>query len=283
MMAGTEGPSRPSADGRFRLVARKQDGHVCFTALNRDVYKRRRLDDFASDDTAVETDGTMWAVRADVRFHAAAPIKASDRVDQIVLKVEKAAKVTGVATSASGKRTKNLRYLGRSDGFPRWHDAEDGQLVVYDMEPQKPRAIAVICEGGKLAGATVLKNPEDGFSVKLQPWATITGRIVDEQGEPLANANIHRAFVAGASPAGAFGFSAEKPIGDMNAFLNSIPLPPAPRDSEKKNVQRSDQDGCGWSLHDSRLDPAACVRSRSQPSAVGFPVSFESNCDRLET
>jgi hypothetical protein len=42
-----------------------------------------------------------------------------------------------------------------------------------------------------LAAAVILKGDEpDGFTVKLQPAATITGRLLDADGEPLANTEI---------------------------------------------------------------------------------------------
>ena len=41
-----------------------------------------------------------------------------------------------------------------------------------------------------MAGFAVLKNPKEGFTIQLQPWSAIKGRIVDAQGEPLKRARI---------------------------------------------------------------------------------------------
>ena len=40
-------------------------------------------------------------------------------------------------------------------------------------------------EGRKLVGSVYLKGDEAGaISVRLQPWGTVTGRVVDEDGQP---------------------------------------------------------------------------------------------------
>ena len=45
----------------------------------------------------------------------------------------------------------------------------------------------------KLAGSLLLKGPQSSpLRLQLQPWGTITGRIVDAQGKPIGNARIEQ-------------------------------------------------------------------------------------------
>jgi len=48
-----------------------------------------------------------------------------------------------------------------------------------------------IHQGRKLAGALSLKGDETGsLAVKLQPWGTVAGRVIDEEGKPLTDVEI---------------------------------------------------------------------------------------------
>ncbi len=50
-------------------------------------------------------------------------------------------------------------------------------------------------EGRKLVGSAYLKGDEAGpMTVRLQPWATLTGRIVDEEGRPRGGITLNTLF-----------------------------------------------------------------------------------------
>ena len=49
----------------------------------------------------------------------------------------------------------------------------------------KPRRVTITHAARKLVGFVYLKGDEAGpLTVKLQPWGTITGRIIDDEGQP---------------------------------------------------------------------------------------------------
>jgi hypothetical protein len=65
------------------------------------------------------------------------------------------------------------------------------ELVEEGLDPSFPRRVIISHEGRKLVGAVLLNGDEQGaIEVKLQPWGTITGRVVDDQGNPRARVRI---------------------------------------------------------------------------------------------
>jgi hypothetical protein len=55
-------------------------------------------------------------------------------------------------------------------------------FAVYALDPSKPRRVVVMHEGRKLIGTALLKGNEVGpVMIKLQPWSSVAGRIVDDE------------------------------------------------------------------------------------------------------
>ncbi len=56
---------------------------------------------------------------------------------------------------------------------------------VHALDPSKPRRVVVMHEGRKLIGSALVKGTETGpVTIKLQPWGSVAGRIVDDEGRP---------------------------------------------------------------------------------------------------
>ena len=63
--------------------------------------------------------------------------------------------------------------------------AEASSFTVIGLAPGKGRTISVRHNEKKLIGQITLKGDEEGaVSVSLQPWSTITGRLIDSDGQP---------------------------------------------------------------------------------------------------
>jgi RNA polymerase sigma factor (sigma-70 family) len=59
------------------------------------------------------------------------------------------------------------------------------RFMVYALDPSEPRRVVVMHEGRKLIGTAFLKGNEVGpIVIKLQPWGSVAGRIVDDEGRP---------------------------------------------------------------------------------------------------
>jgi RNA polymerase sigma factor (sigma-70 family) len=63
--------------------------------------------------------------------------------------------------------------------------AEPGVFSVSKLNPLRPSRITFRHDGSKLVGFLMARGDEEApYSVRLQPWATITGRLVDAEGRP---------------------------------------------------------------------------------------------------
>lgn len=59
------------------------------------------------------------------------------------------------------------------------------------LHPDRIRRITFVKEDRKLIGFLLARGDGDApYNVRMQPWATITGRVVDEQGKPQARASL---------------------------------------------------------------------------------------------
>jgi hypothetical protein len=57
--------------------------------------------------------------------------------------------------------------------------------------PEDTRPVALVHEGKHLAGFTEVGwNTPDSVEVRLQPWGTVTGRLVDAEGQPRSEFGI---------------------------------------------------------------------------------------------
>ncbi len=67
-------------------------------------------------------------------------------------------------------------------------------LEVLSLDPSRPRRVIVRHEGRKLIGSVRLSGDESGSrELKLRPWGTLTGRLVDDEGGPIAGVALQDA------------------------------------------------------------------------------------------
>ena len=73
-------------------------------------------------------------------------------------------------------------------------------IEIYALDPSRPRRVTITHAGRKLIGSVYLKGDETGpLTIQLQPYSTVTGRIVDEDGRPHGGVGIMSA--GGSMPA----------------------------------------------------------------------------------
>jgi hypothetical protein len=64
------------------------------------------------------------------------------------------------------------------------------------LGPAEQRQLLFVHRERKLAGQLVVRGDEKGdVSVRLAPWGALTGRVLDEDGRPLAGVRIHLSFL----------------------------------------------------------------------------------------
>lgn len=75
---------------------------------------------------------------------------------------------------------------GADGALGSWRRIENSasEVEVKSLSPSEPRRVTVRHMGRKLIGSVVLKGEEPGpVTLKLQPWAEVKGRVVDEDGQ----------------------------------------------------------------------------------------------------
>jgi hypothetical protein len=65
------------------------------------------------------------------------------------------------------------------------------EFTAIGLKPGQPRLVCFTHEGKKLAGSAVIDGDVKGpITVKLTPWGTVTGRLIDTEGMPIKNAAL---------------------------------------------------------------------------------------------
>jgi hypothetical protein len=68
---------------------------------------------------------------------------------------------------------------------------KSGRFTVQGINPGRARRVYFYQDGQRLAGTLLIKgNEQVPLSVRLQPWATVTGRLVGSDGQPSVGNDI---------------------------------------------------------------------------------------------
>ncbi len=91
-----------------------------------------------------------------------------------------------------GRPVAGTMAAGVSDLFP-WseHSQPSARVEVHGLAPGQPRRVTITHAGRKLIGSVYLKGDETGpLTLRLQPYGTITGRIIDDNGQPSGGLKV---------------------------------------------------------------------------------------------
>ena len=144
-----------------------------------------------------------------------AEIEAHDGVDLLhdfILDVERSRTVTGEILDPEGRPLANTRYSGKYDAHWWEPPMKTNQFTITELHrpaprsvsrliqirsaealesflvPEVARPVAFVNQNRGLAGFTFIDwNTPDPVHVRLQPWGSVTGRLVDGQGQPRGN------------------------------------------------------------------------------------------------
>jgi RNA polymerase sigma factor (sigma-70 family) len=122
------------------------------------------------------------------RFHSLVEVNPAKDAASVAcnLALDPGRTVTGTVLGAAGRPLEGARIEGLR-GF-QWYDQlqlPTARFTLTGIDPQKPRTFLFVHPGKQLGAAVVLKGDEPKeFTVRLQPCATITGRVVDAASQP---------------------------------------------------------------------------------------------------
>jgi hypothetical protein len=118
------------------------------------------------------------------------PIKGTELVT-CDLRFDPGKTITGTCTGPDGQPLAGVSIRGT---VGRWTDIRDlptPQFNLFAINPDMPEPFFFYHREKKLATAVLVKGDEpEGFTARLQPAATVTGRLIDEDGIPLDGRGI---------------------------------------------------------------------------------------------
>ena len=111
------------------------------------------------------------------------PGKESPAVD---LRVDPGRTLMVTAIDPEGRPIAGTKVWGLTDLFGYGDYEQDSPTFeVRALDPSRPRRVTITHAGRRLIGTAYLKGDEAGpVTVRLQPWGAITGRVIDDDGQP---------------------------------------------------------------------------------------------------
>jgi RNA polymerase sigma factor (sigma-70 family) len=126
-----------------------------------------------------------------VNYHALVEILARSGDESFTCDVAliRGRSLKGTVLDPDGKPLDDVRVAGLRDmGY--WANT-GAEFTVESLQPNKPRLLQFKHEVRRLSGSLSLSGNEKGpLSIRLQPWGTLTGRLITTQGEPLDGARV---------------------------------------------------------------------------------------------
>lgn len=84
----------------------------------------------------------------------------------------------------------DYQVYGASKRFP-WERKTEDQFEIVDLNPSEKRKVFVFQRERNLAGAAIVsESEEDSIQISLDKAGRATGRLVDEDGEPITDASL---------------------------------------------------------------------------------------------
>jgi hypothetical protein len=101
--------------------------------------------------------------------------------------------VTGTVLGPDGKPLAGARVSGLKDMVYWDGDPLPGaDFTATGLTEDQPRLLQFVHEGQRLAGSVVVRAGEAGpVRVRLEPWGTLSGRLVTPDGEPMTDVEVY--------------------------------------------------------------------------------------------
>jgi hypothetical protein len=120
-------------------------------------------------------------------YHTVAEINLDPKAESATLdlQVDPGRTIAVTPVDPEGRPVAGTMATGVSDLSSTEHPQPSPTIEIYALDPSRPRRVIVTHAGRKLIGSIYLKGDETGpLTIRLQPYGTVTGRIVDEDGRP---------------------------------------------------------------------------------------------------
>ncbi|MBO0699157.1 MAG: carboxypeptidase regulatory-like domain-containing protein, partial [Zavarzinella sp.] len=186
-----------AGDGTFRVVAFPCRGAIAVTGFSADFIgadHRPLQGDVSSLDKGMRGEDEIPTSPAfDLGSHHAAAIVNVDpkRPKEYTITLDPGLTVKAKLVDADGKPVEGVQ-IGAQSTWGLWsHESAGPEVEITQFNPDRPRAVLFLHPGRGIGKVVTPKKGDAGpWTVTLEPTATVTGRLVSEDGNPIANAVI---------------------------------------------------------------------------------------------
>ncbi|HKB03205.1 MAG TPA: sigma-70 family RNA polymerase sigma factor [Gemmataceae bacterium] len=188
---------RESKDGKFRRIIPPGPGLIA-VRVEKDKYPVAVGVEKFKD----KMNGPLIATQPHLchaeNFNALVPIepKAGNQSAELKVTLSTGKSVRGRVLGPDGKPLAGAIARGLRPSttvFGRWDETpmKTAEFTAESIDPARPRAVVFVHKEKKLAGFVRVRGDEKGpVEVKLEPCATVTGRVVNADGKPMADIRI---------------------------------------------------------------------------------------------
>ncbi len=194
LMRALGGFVRSDVDGRFAVPGLPGRGLVSVMADNSQDYPRGA----GADDIEgrMDKDGMIF----DTSPYYAVSLNANSWVEvnpaddaeavECVLVLKPGKRLEGTVLDPEGKPLAGAMFAGGEE-FRTFRSQESPTFIARNLKTNQPRRLQFYHQERKLAGSLLINGDETGpLTVKLEPWAVVTGRVLAESGSPADNVMV---------------------------------------------------------------------------------------------
>jgi RNA polymerase sigma factor (sigma-70 family) len=211
--------AKTDADGRFRLVAIPGPGVLLAQARGTSlkisgvpIYPYMAAEFDAADRARVKMTDQVAPDRAFLSSVGAESLGLNDACKVVDVKaggealscdmaLDPGKTLTVDLQDPDGKPLEGVSVAGVSARILRTVPFKTATATIYALDPAKPRQVFFLQAVRKLSARVTLRGDEkDPLVVRLTPTAVVTGRALDEDGQPLAGAEVYPVY---STPSGA--------------------------------------------------------------------------------
>ncbi len=109
------------------------------------------------------------------------------------IELDRGRTLKGTLVGPSGEPVSGAFVMGTEDFFQSWEHEPlaSSEFEVHSLGSESKRALIFWHKEKNLTGSRVIKPGEDGpITIKLEPCGTLTGRLVDDEGQPRAGVQM---------------------------------------------------------------------------------------------
>ncbi|HEY7326460.1 MAG TPA: sigma-70 family RNA polymerase sigma factor [Gemmataceae bacterium] len=90
-----------------------------------------------------------------------------------------------------GKPLTGTTLAGMTAMWPKVSTIKDANCTIFALDPKKPRSLFFFHSGRNLAGSLMVRGDDkEPLTVRLVPVGSMTGRLLDREGQPIAGAFV---------------------------------------------------------------------------------------------